>query len=431
MRSKKSILGNFTRAMYSESFCIRPNTEKELLDYLKSERPKAILARGAGLSYSDSCFNTDHLVIDTQFLNHFIHFDEHTGVVVCQGGMPLLDLFLLHQDFIPPVVPGTIHATVAGCIAHDVHGKNNHREASFGRHVLWLEIIVANKLIRCSPYEHSDLFYATVGGLGLTGIITQVALQMKHASRSVSIENKTFESIQELTQNMSSYGLNHDYQVAWLDLLNPVPRSIHCMANHSSEVVKEDSKHYRAIRFPFRMIYKWNMLLFNKLYFVSKKQNEQQGFIHFNNPLDSVDGWNRLYGPKGLIQFQALFDQNRATEIIEQLIHIIREHKAIPTLAVLKLFIQSGNGLLSFCQPGFTIAIDFVHNQQAKQAIMHMNQFITDINGRVYLAKDLLLNPDQFRSMYNTHEQFEQTLKHYRCNMHSDLAERVGINHDR
>lgn len=427
MRSKKSVLSNFTRAIHSESLCIRPNTESELLDYLERNTPNAILARGAGLSYSDSCFNTNHLVIDTQLLNHFIDFNEETGVVICQGGVPLADLFILHPSFIPPVVPGTIHATIASCIAHDVHGKNNPQEGSFGHHILWFELIANNKLHYCSQNENSDLFFATIGGFGLTGIITRVALQMKQASRVVSIEHKPFESIKALTETMSTYGLNYDYQVAWIDLTNPIPRSIHSMAQHSAGTLKQKVEKHSMPKLPCRLIYKWNVSLFNKLYFSYKKPKEELSFTQFNNPLDSISNWNRLYGPKGLIQFQAMFDQDQASETIEHLIEIIRKNKALATLSVLKFFTQPGKGLLSFCKPGFTLAIDFVFNNQAKMAISQMNQYITEQHGRVYLAKDLLLNPEQFRSMYTKHGVFDQVLKLHQCNMHSDLAQRIGI----
>lgn len=124
MRSKIRTLTNFSRARASQSSCLRPENEEQLTDYLARNPQQNILMRGSGLCYNDSCFNTDGFIIDSERLNHFINFDHETGIVLCQGGVSLKDLFLVHPDFIPPVLPGTIHITVAGGIAHDVHGKN-------------------------------------------------------------------------------------------------------------------------------------------------------------------------------------------------------------------------------------------------------------------------------------------------------------------
>jgi decaprenylphospho-beta-D-ribofuranose 2-oxidase len=427
MRSKKISLTNFSHALYSESICLRPDNEKQLAEYITNNKPMNMLARGAGLSYSDSCLNKDGLIIDTERLNHLIHFDNNSGIVVCQGGTPFKDLFLLDSEFIPPVIPGTVHATVAGGIAHDVHGKNNPREGSFGHHIAWLELIINEKTIRCSPEQHSDLFHATIAGLGLTGIITRVAIRLKKTSRFVQVENAVVDSIKALTEQMSANNVTHDYQVAWLDLLNPTPRALLSLANHCPAIPYKERKSHTVPKLPFGLIQAWNMKLFNKFFINSKKTNEQLSLQEFNNPLDKISRWNRLYGPKGLIQFQAVFDQDHAIDTLERLMKLIRHHKATPTLAVLKLFGQSGEGLLSFCKPGFTLAVDFIHNTQAKQAITAMNQLITELDGRIYLAKDLLLNEEQYQKMYKNNAQFSQILASYQCTMQSDLAKRLGI----
>ena len=329
--------------------------------------------------------------------------------------------------FIPPVIPGTLNATIAGGVAHDVHGKNNTAEGSLGHHILWLELIINNQVIRCNREDNSDLFYATIAGLGLTGIITRIALRLKKASNSVMVENIIFDSLKALTKHMSAHINHYDYQVAWLDLLNPEQRSILSLANHCTSVSYTPEKKHTIPALPFSLIKSWNMKLFNKFFIKTKSMKEQMSLEEFNNPLDKVAHWNRLYGPKGLIQFQAVFDQEQALSTLEQLIKLIYLHKATPTLAVLKLFNQSGEGLLSFCKPGFTLAVDFVYNPQAKEAIKAMNQLITEIKGRVYLAKDLLLTSEQYQQMYQKQEQFSQVITDYKCSMRSDLAKRLGI----
>ncbi|MGM9452492.1 FAD-binding protein [Legionella bozemanae] len=427
MRSKIRTLTNFSRARASQSSCLRPENEEQLTDYLARNPQQNILMRGSGLCYNDSCFNTDGFIIDSERLNHFIDFDHETGIVLCQGGVSLKDLFLVHPDFIPPVLPGTIHITVAGGIAHDVHGKNNHQAGSFGHHLVGFDLLIGSKKFHCSPNENSDLFYATIAGLGLTGVITRVALRLKKAPRFVQAKHQQFESFQTLTEYMKTMGIHHDYQVAWLDLLNPALRTILSVADYCEPFATKRTKIHTIPNIPFSLIKSWNMKLFNQYFFNSKKECEQLTLEQFNNPLDKLMHWNRLYGPKGLIQFQAVFNEDHAPDTLEQLVQLMRSHKATPTLAVLKLFTQSGEGLLSFCKPGFTLAVDFINNPQAKQVILAMNQLIAELNGRVYLAKDLLLNEEQFHQMYEKHEQFSQTLKQHGCTMHSDLAQRLGL----
>lgn len=427
MRSKKIILTNFSRAIYSESICLRPDNEKQLTDYIVNNKPLAMLTRGAGLSYNDSCLNKDGLIIDTSRFNHLISFDSNSGIAICQGAVTFKDLFLLHPDFIPPVIPGTLHATVAGGIAHDVHGKNNHLEGAFGQHISWLKLIVNDKTIHCSREENPYLFQATIAGLGLTGIITQIAIRLKKASRFVQVENITFNSLNALVEHMKKDGLNNDYQVAWLDLINPGQRSILSLARHCDSAPNHDKKIHTVPKLPFGLIRSWNMKLFNKLFIKTKKEKEQLTLEDFNNPLDKIAHWNRLYGPRGLIQFQAVFDQEHAINTMEHLLNLIQRHKATPTIAVLKLFTQSGEGFLSFCKPGFTLAIDFIHNAEATRAITAMNQLITELNGSIYLAKDLLLNSEQYKKMYLKQDEFSRILKLNECSMQSDLAKRLGI----
>lgn len=427
MRSKKTHLTPFSRAIHSHSMCLRPDNIEELEGYLSQHAPTHLLARGAGLSYNDSCLNQDGYIIDTQRFNHLMDFNQETGVVICQGNVPIKDLFLLHPDYIPPVIPGTVYATVAGGIAHDIHGKNNHLAGSFGHHILWFDLLLNNTIIRCSPNEHSDLFKATISGLGLTGIITKVALGLKKSSRFIQAENKKFDSLNPLIHYMSTIGLNNDYQAAWLDLLNPSPKALLLVGNSCESLTVKKERTISIPKLPCSLLHSWNMKLFNTFYFKRKKESQALSLEQFNNPLDKIKHWDRFYGPQGFIQFQAVFDQHNALQTIEHLIHLIRMNKATPTLAVLKLFIQSGEGYLSFCKPGFTLAIDFIHNQPARQAISKMNEYLTEIKGQVYLAKDLLLNPEQFRSMYKKQEEWMDVLKKYHCTMQSNLSQRLGI----
>lgn len=427
MRAKKMMLSNFSRTDHRESFCVRPEQEEELGLFMASEQAYQALARGAGLSYNDSCLNQQNHIIDTSHLNHLIKFDPQTQQLICQAGVTFNDLFLVHSEFIPPVIPGTVHATLGGGIAHDVHGKNNPQAGSLGHHIHWLELLIGDKHYQCSREQHADLFYATLGGLGLTGVITRVALSLKKASRCVTVYEERYLSFDRLLSAMATTGLQYDYQVAWLDLLHETPRAILSAANHCSSTQHNKSRTYTVPHQPFALIKKWNMRLFNRFYFNRSLGKKQMTLTQFNNPLDRINDWNRLYGNKGLIQCQSVFSIEHAPQIVNELLELIKQYDATPTLAVLKLFTQPGAGIMSFCHTGFTLAIDFIANEQARKCIRAINELIAARGGRIYLAKDQLLNPELFKKMYPAYHDWLTTLKKYGCSMHSDLATRLGI----
>ncbi len=430
MQKKTQRFTNFSRAVNTISSTVRPNTEAQLEDVFSSNAK--LLARGNGLSYSDCCVNNKETIIDTSRLNHILSFEPTTGIVVCQAAVTFADLFLIDPHFIPPVIPGTLHATVAGGVANDVHGKNNPHAGSFGHHIEWIELQLHDQLLRCSPTENTDLFKATVAGLGLTGIIKRVAIRMHKASRTVTQQTEKFTHFSSLLEYMQQEGIHDDYQVAWLDLLN-APRALLSLANHIAPAKHQPSsqslKHrYTMPKVPIRLVSRFFMKQFNRMYYHQTKTGLQRMTLwQFNNPLDAINHWNRVYGPQGLLQFQAVFNSVDANTTLENLLTIIKTHKATPTLAVLKYFNKSGIGMLSFTEPGFTIAIDFINNERARQAIRAMNQLITASHGKVYLAKDLLLDRHQFTSMYPKYPKFCDLLVQNNSPMSSSLSKRLGI----
>ncbi len=427
MQSPQKKLTHFSRARISHSHCLRPDTENELRTYLASQKPRSILMRGAGLSYNDSCFNTNNLIIDSTHFNHFIDFDPKSGIVVCQAHITFFELLTLHKEFIPAVLPGTLHATLGGGVAHDIHGKNNHLVGSLGHHIEWLELLINEQKIRCSSTKNADLFYATIGGLGLTGIILRVALRLKKESSIVQVKKEHYSDINRLLQRMVGHGLTYDYQVAWLDLLCTKPKGVLSLATHAPEGIINKKTSFSLPKIPLPLINKWSMPCFNSIYFTHQAKNELMSINAFNNPLDAIKNWNYLYGANGLVQFQAVFSTERAEVIVNLLLSIINKYKATPTLCVLKLFTQSGIGLLSFAVPGFTLAIDFINNNKAQHAIKAMNQLISQEMGRIYLAKDLFLSAEQFKLMYKNHDKFTHILSKYQSPMSSDLSRRLGI----
>ena len=427
MLSKKKRFSNFSNAVDTTSSCFRPDNERQIEALCSNTDHVDLLARGNGSSYSHCCVNDRGLIIDVRRLNHLIDFDEATGLLICQGGVTFADLFLVHPEYIPPVIPGTLAATVAGGVANDVHGKNNPHAASFGQHIQWLELQLGNQSLHCSPAENADLFYATIGGLGLTGIIKRVAITMRKAPHFVRVETEKYSDFESLLERMRQGGCNYDYQVAWLDLLNK-PSALLSLANYTEMKTPFSQSKLTVPKLPLRLIDPWLMKQFNRYHFKKNHaQNEVLALQQFNNPLDSISHWNRLYGKKGFLQFQALFDEETAVSTLEQLLRLIQGSQATATLAVLKYFTKKGPGLLSFVRPGFTLAIDFINNQSAKDLVSKMNEWISNQGGRIYLAKDLLLTATQFKQQYPQNEQFSKLLKDYKSEMRSDLSQRLGL----
>ncbi len=430
MRHQLKNLSNFTQAIHRQSPCFRPENEYQLATISTEQSMQQPLARGAGLSYSDCCLNKDKPIIDCTRLNHFISFDETSGLLVCQPGITFSELFEIHPDFIPPVIPGTLKATLGGGIANDVHGKNNSRAGTLGHHIEWLELQLQNSVIYCSRTENEDLFFATLGGLGLTGIIKRLAINLKKASQAVHVSKQRIMTWEKLFRAMSEEHQHHDYQVAWLDLLNESQQSVLSQANHDdSPHTITTSKPFTLPRLPFRFISRLSMKQFNRIYFHAAQQTTPQivSLSQFNNPLDRINHWNRLYGKQGLVQFQAVFARAKADETLYELLKMITAHGATPTLAVLKYFNLKGAGLLSFVEPGFTVAIDFIHNENAAKTIQRMNEKITSIGGKIYLGKDLFLTAQQFQKQYTEHALFNEVLNKYHCNAQSDLSRRLMI----
>lgn len=426
MHPKNQKFSNFSRALHSRSDCFRPEKEDQIKPLLAKKSAKGFLAIGTASSYSDCCLNDQGVIIDTSRLNHLLSFDEATGILVCQGSVRFADLFF-HPHFIPPVIPGTLRATVAGGIANDVHGKNNHQQGSFGDHLLWVDLELGEKSYYCSADSNPELYYATIAGLGLTGLIKRAGIKMRKNSHFVVRHSEKYRAWEPLLKKMQGQGCNYDYQVAWLDLLNQ-PRAILSFANHCETGKLKRARQFKLPKLPLRLIHAWTMKQFNRFYFKIASEAEQiLPLQQFNNPLDSIRNWNHLYGKAGLLQFQALFNKDLALNTLEELIKIIQSHQATPTLAVLKYFTKSGSGLLSFAEPGFTLAIDFINNQQAEQAIKAMNEWITAAKGKIYLAKDLFLTEAQFNCQYPQHEVFSKLLTRYQSPMRSDLSRRLGL----
>ena len=284
-----------------------PNTATSLLPY------------GNGRSYGDSCLNDGGSLIDCRSLSRFIAFDEQSGVLRCEAGVMLshiIDLVLPRGWFLP-VTPGTKFVTVGGAIANDVHGKNHHVNGSFGHHVVRFELLRSDGTrVECSRSEHSDGYFATIGGLGLTGLITWAEVRLKPVKGSAIIQRThRFNHLNEFFELSERLGGRHEYAVAWIDCVANGPRlgrGLFFLGDHDEDPAPVDSKTNSAnvaLSPPFSLINGASLRIFNSVYFGKGRHFGVADRVHFDRffyPLDRIQNWNRIYGPHGFMQYQCV-----------------------------------------------------------------------------------------------------------------------------
>jgi FAD/FMN-containing dehydrogenase len=371
-----------------------------------------VLPRGNGRSYGDSCLIENGTLIDARGLDRFIDFDRDSGRLACESGVLLGDILevAVPQGWFLPVTPGTRLVTVGGAIANDVHGKNHHRQGSFGDHVLSLELLRSDgSRILCGPQREADWFAATVGGLGLTGLITQAELQLIRVPGPwLEVETIRFAGLDEFFALAAESDATHDYTVAWIDCVasgEALGRGLFIRANPARPPVEADLKvPRRGLSVPFTPplspVNSLSLRLFNELYWRRPRpRRELQHYLAYFYPLDAIGDWNRLYGRRGFLQHQSVVPPQAAPAAIRSMLERIAESGTGSFLAVLKTFgDRRGRGLLSFAQPGTTLALDFPMRGAATLSLLdRLDALVTDAGGAVYPAKDARMSAETFR----------------------------------
>ncbi len=381
----------------------------------------SFLAYAQGRSYGDVCLNEDGILLDTQHLDHFIQYDKEKGILRCEAGVTfenILQLIIPHNWFLP-VTPGTKYISVGGAVANDIHGKNHHKAGTFGRYILKFELLRSNgERLICSPTENTELFNATIGGLGLTGLINWVEFSLKKIPGS-KIEQETlrFNNLKEFYTLSDESDKDWEYTVAWIDCLatgDELGRGLFIRGNHCESNKKHKFKTSKlSVPFdaPGFLLNKVTVNAFNNLYFKKPiKQYSKVDYDPFFYPLDSIANWNRLYGKRGFMQYQCVIPtEHRETAMIEML-SIITASGQASFLSVLKEFgnIQSP-GLLSFPRPGITLALDFPNRGQKTLELLDQLDVITlKYDGSVYPAKDARMSPASFAQYYPRWKEFEK-----------------------
>lgn len=367
---------------------------------------------GNGRSYGDVCLNPDGILWRTTGLDRFISFDTNTGKLVCEAGVLLRDIqqLTVPRGWILPVTPGTQLITVGGAIANDVHGKNHHVFGSFGDHVHSIKLARTDgTVIECGPSLLPEWFSATVGGIGLTGVITEAEIQLRRiAGPWLNTETIPYTNLAEFFHLADDSEADWEHTVSWIDCMSGNGRGIFMRANPCDIPLRAEPKtKKRTMPFvpPVSMVNKLSLLPFNIAYFNLKKWQEGTGIAHYESffyPLDNLLEWNRMYGPKGFFQYQSVVPRNVGTDAIQAMLTEISRSGDGSFLAVLKTFgNRESRGMMSFPEPGVTLALDFPNQgKRTSKLFERLDAIVREAGGRIYMAKDARMPSDLFKAGY-------------------------------
>jgi FAD/FMN-containing dehydrogenase len=372
-----------------------------------------VLPYGRGRSYGDCCLAADGVALATERLDRLLSFDRDGGVLRCESGISLADLLdiIVPAGWTLPVLPGTQFVSVGGAIANDVHGKNHERAGTFGRHVTSFELLRSDGSLRsCAPDRHADLYAATIGGLGLTGLITRATLRLARLpSTEVVAESLPFASVEAFVELSGQSQATHEFTVAWFDAYSwrqgrfkgVLQRANYASAGDDRQPAYSRSQHHWPMALAGRALMPWTIRRFNALYYrVQQRPGQQRAdFRRYLFPLDAIAGWNRMYGTQGFYQLQCVFPA-AASAGVDALLAMIAEAREGSFLAVLKHFgALASPGLMSFPMPGITLALDFRNRgESTRRLLANAAALVADYGGHIYPAKDATMSAAVFKS---------------------------------
>jgi FAD/FMN-containing dehydrogenase len=425
------------RATRAAQRVARPRFADELTNVFQGAQSASFLAVGLRRSYGDSCLNSAGRLVDMRGLDRLIAFDPETGVLRADAGISFAEIlrFAVPKGWFLPTTPGTRFVTLGGAIANDVHGKNHHGAGAFGRHVRAFGLLRSDRgRLEITAQSDPGLFASTIGGLGLTGIIEWAEVQLvRVGSAYLNVEILPYDNLDAFWTLAEESVERFEHTVAWIDCLargSKMGRGVFSRANWADDAVYTTHIDSAWRRLPFDAPeFALNSLAvgaFNKLYHRvnrAKAGLRRQHYAPFFYPLDAVRDWNRLYGARGMFQFQCVIPCNRERDAIGALLDVIASSGQASFLAVLKTFGDLRSpGLLSFPRPGTTLALDFPHRGEASLALMaRLDAIVSEAGGALYPAKDGRVSREMFRRSFPNWEGF---LKDPR--MSSDFWRRVA-----
>lgn len=445
------LLTGWGRTSPTRAALVRPKSVDELACVLSSRDQRSpVIARGLGRSYGDASQCSGGVVVDLCAFDQIGTVDQDSALIEVGAGASLQSIMetTVPNGWFVPVTPGTRQVTVGGAIASDVHGKNHHRDGSFCAHVSKITLVSPTGVHEISPESESELFWATSGGMGLTGVVTRALVKMIPIETSyILVDEQRFEDIDSLMDEMRRSDSNYHYSVAWVDCMRrrgALGRSILTRGEHAKlddlPVAKRNDPLVAPpdarLRIPFRapngLLNATTISAFNELWF-HKAPKSRFGAIHslssFFHPLDGVADWNLLYGSRGFVQYQfAVADVHGDT--VRSAVELLSKQNVPSFLAVLKRFGPGNRGPLSFPIQGWTLALDLpVGPHQLPLVLDELDELIAGVAGRVYLAKDSRLRPDLFPAMYPRALEFEEVCRRVDPDglLSSDLSRRLHI----
>ncbi len=424
-----------------DSLAARPERLSDVARALADAGNATLLAFGSGRSYGDAALNSHGRTIVTRRLDRFLGFDATTGLLTAEPGVTfgeIIDTFL-PLGFTAPVVPGTGFATLGGGVANDVHGKNHHQVGSLGQHLEWFDLRLPHgELRRVDAQNEPLLFRATLGGLGLTGIIERICMRLKPVtSNAVRVRKRRIRDLDQFIEEFEREKSGAHYVVGWIDALAKgaaMGRGILEVASPAEQSLVRSVRKARRVPFdlPGFALNPVSVKAFNWFYgrHVSSTGIERvQPYHEFLFPLDALHDWNRIYGKRGFRQFQCVVPFEAGREALLKILEKISTAGRGSFLAVLKAMGPAGLGCLSFPMPGYTLALDFPNGAGVTEFMAGLEKIVCDYGGRIYLAKDSTLSADRFMRMYPQAGEFVEALKQIdpMRRMQSDLSVRLGL----
>jgi len=445
---RHDLLTGWGRYPLSESDIYRPDRIAEL-QAVVTTNSSSLIARGLGRAYGDAALNDQNRVVDLTRLNRMLAFNATTGLLRCEAGVTIAELIdvFLPRGFFPPVTPGTRFVTLGGSVAADVHGKNHHRDSSLAAHVTWFDLMVASgEVLRCSREENSSLFWATVGGMGLTGVILELELRMRRVE-SAYLEGELIRvgnvdaAIEAFERTEAQYG----YSVAWIDCNSgkrALGRSVLNLGNFAAIDrlprdlaqnplnTKPKLSPIVPFDFPGFALNSLSVRAFNAAIYAFHhgKPHTIFDWESFFYPLDSIRYWNRIYGKRGFVQYQCVWPLNESRAGLIEVLEEIASSRRGSFLTVLKKF-GAQDGLLSFPMPGYTLALDFPVTDGLLEFLDTLDAMVLKRGGRVYLAKDARMSPETFRAMYPSLKNWQaaKSVADPNNRFSSSLSRRLGM----
>ncbi len=402
--------GRYPKTIHSHVY--KPAWDDQIPAIVKGASAGELLPYGMGRSYGDSCLNAQRALVDCRRLDRILGFDEATGVLRCESGASFAEIIevFLPKGWFVPVTPGTKFVTVGGAIANDVHGKNHHCAGTFGAHVRQLGLHRSGEgPVFCSPSENAEMFRATIGGLGLTGVIAWADIQLRPvAGPWIDCELVPFESLAGFLDLSGESDGRFEYTVAWLDCFaGKKARGIFFRGNHAAEAggkLRPKLGPKLPFALPAWVLNRGAVKAFNTAYYyahAAKRGTTRVGYDSFFYPLDSLRQWNLLYGKQGFLQYQCVLPSANLAAL-EELLDRIAHSGMGSFLGVLKQFgTAPAAGMLSFPRPGLTLALDFaMRGERTLELLRSLDDVVWQSGGALYPAKDARMSSAMFESSF-------------------------------